>query len=134
MDIKPTKLIKGQGMEKILSKSNCQALGINLLTEEDEEGTQQPLIKISIQKIHIKYETYVSYRDAIHYLLFLRCSMNMDKFTYRELRLEAQKFIISNGKLYLKYLVGILLLFLVETETQRVTDDLYSADCGGHYN
>ena len=30
LDIHPTKLIKGQGLAKILSESNCQALGIKL--------------------------------------------------------------------------------------------------------
>ena len=30
LDIHPTKLIKGQGLAKILSESNYQALGINL--------------------------------------------------------------------------------------------------------
>lgn len=34
LEIKPTKLIKGQGLAKVLSESNCQALGINLVTEK----------------------------------------------------------------------------------------------------
>ena len=43
LDIRPTKLIKGQGLAKILSKSNYQALGINFsiiaseVSEEKEE-------------------------------------------------------------------------------------------------
>jgi len=48
MDIKPTKLIKGEGLAKILLESNCQALGINLLTEEDGEGMQNQMIKTII--------------------------------------------------------------------------------------
>lgn len=36
MDIKPTKLIKGRGLSKILSEANCQAFVINLL--ENMEG------------------------------------------------------------------------------------------------
>lgn len=34
LDINPTKLIKGQGLAKILCNSNFQSLGINLITEE----------------------------------------------------------------------------------------------------
>ena len=29
LEIKPTKLIKGQGLAKLLAKSNCEALGIS---------------------------------------------------------------------------------------------------------
>jgi hypothetical protein len=29
MEIKPTKLIKGQGLEKLLVESNCRVLGVN---------------------------------------------------------------------------------------------------------
>lgn len=41
LDIKPTKLVKGQGLEKMLTKSNFQALGINLLTPVDEGTTEE---------------------------------------------------------------------------------------------
>eukprot|EP00253_Pinus_taeda_P030423 PITA_30423 len=37
LDIKPTKLVKGRGLAKMLTKSNFQALGINLLTPVNEE-------------------------------------------------------------------------------------------------
>ena len=31
VDIKPTKLSKGKGLEKLLADSNCQALGLHLM-------------------------------------------------------------------------------------------------------
>ena len=31
VDIKPTKLVKGQGLAKLLADSNCQALGLHLM-------------------------------------------------------------------------------------------------------
>lgn len=37
MDIKPTKLIKGKGLAKILYEANCQELGINSLVGKDGE-------------------------------------------------------------------------------------------------
>ena len=33
VDIKPTKLVKGQGLDKLLADSNCQALGLHLMAE-----------------------------------------------------------------------------------------------------
>ena len=51
LDIKPTKLIKCQGLAKVLSKSNCQDLGINMITEEGRPEDHQSGIKTSKQKI-----------------------------------------------------------------------------------
>ena len=34
VDIRPTKLVKGQGLAKLLAKSNCQALGLHVMAEE----------------------------------------------------------------------------------------------------
>jgi len=33
LEIRPTKLIKGQGLAKLLAKANCQALGISFINE-----------------------------------------------------------------------------------------------------
>ena len=33
VDIKPTKLVKGQGLAKLLDDSNCQDLGLHLMAE-----------------------------------------------------------------------------------------------------
>ena len=44
LDIRPTKLVKGQGLAKILSESNHQVLGIILSmieNEEPEKGEEQ---------------------------------------------------------------------------------------------
>ena len=39
VDIKPTKLVKGQSLAKLLTDSNCQYLGLHLMVEQpiDEE-------------------------------------------------------------------------------------------------
>jgi hypothetical protein len=40
LEIKPTKLIKGQGLAKLLAKSNCEALGINFINEQAESPNE----------------------------------------------------------------------------------------------
>ena len=53
LEIRPTKLIKGQGLAKILSKSNYQALGINLsiiASEESEEKEERQGIGVATPK------------------------------------------------------------------------------------
>ena len=41
LDIRPTRLIKGQGIAKMLSESNHQALGINLSMIASEESENE---------------------------------------------------------------------------------------------
>ena len=36
IQIKPTKLIKGQGLAKLMAESNCQALDINFISALDD--------------------------------------------------------------------------------------------------
>ena len=65
MEIKPTKLIKGQGLAKILSESNCQALGINfsMTGGEAQEDTCAPQ---GIEKnTHVKYLLSSWYKDIV---------------------------------------------------------------------
>ena len=41
MEIKPTKLIKGQGLAKLMAETNFQTLDINELDNEQEMATPQ---------------------------------------------------------------------------------------------
>eukprot|EP00253_Pinus_taeda_P009640 PITA_09640 len=134
LEIKPTKLIKGQGLAKILSESNCQALGISMIIEEGRPEDHPSGIKMVEQNIYAKYKGSPRYKNIVHYLLFLRCSLGLDRSKYRSLRLQAQKYIISNGLLYWKDPVRVLLLCLVEGETHEVIEDFHGGVCGGHYN
>jgi len=46
LEIRPTKLVKGQGLAKLMTKSNCDVLGINMifyLSEVAEEEQGLPL-------------------------------------------------------------------------------------------
>ena len=36
IEIKPTKLIKGQGLSRLMAESNCNALDINFIAEVDD--------------------------------------------------------------------------------------------------
>ena len=47
MEIKPTKLIKGQGLAKLMAESNLHALDINLIAAMSEENEEILLIQVS---------------------------------------------------------------------------------------
>ena len=46
LEIKPTKLIKGQGLAQLMAESNLQALDINMVDALDEqEGLPAPIVE-----------------------------------------------------------------------------------------
>jgi hypothetical protein len=47
LEIKPTKLVKGQGLAKLLAESNCRALGISFINTFSENQLAESSIKIS---------------------------------------------------------------------------------------
>ena len=68
MEIKLTKLIKVQGLAKILSESNCQALGINLSMtggEAQEDTGSHQGIEPFRQKTHVKYLLSLGYKYIV---------------------------------------------------------------------
>jgi len=76
LDIKPTKLFKGQGLAKLLTETNFQALGINLLAPVDgvvnEEGQSKSKTGIQYKFLcsdwykDIVCITYVSFPVQLH--------------------------------------------------------------------
>jgi hypothetical protein len=41
LEIRPTKLIKGQGLAKLLAEANCKALGVSFINECSENQQDQ---------------------------------------------------------------------------------------------
>jgi hypothetical protein len=76
--VKPTKLVKGQGLENLLAESNFRALGINnlesheYLPDIEEIDDQAPTIQIED-----KISSSAWYRDIVTYLLTLQFPNDM---------------------------------------------------------
>jgi hypothetical protein len=43
LKIKPTKLIKGQGLVKLMAQSNCDVLGINFISDLSEKSQEEEI-------------------------------------------------------------------------------------------
>ena len=77
MDIKPTKLVKGQGLAKLLVDSSCQALGLHLMVEQPvQEELQAEQEKENIMEQYVESTWYA---DIVHFLLYLQCPEYLDK-------------------------------------------------------
>ena len=77
VEIKPTKLVKGQGLAKLLEDSNCESLGLHLMTEQSiPEELQAGKDK---EKIMDRYVDSVWYADIVRFSLYLQCPKHLDK-------------------------------------------------------
>jgi len=127
VEIKPTKLVKGQGLAKLMPELNLLALDINLVTamsDENEEG-------MSVQ-VPEMFALSPWYSDIIYVLKNLLPWAGMTRNKARTLILKVSKFCILNSALYWKDPNGILLNCLVEEEAKKVMEDFHGGECGGH--
>jgi hypothetical protein len=127
IDIKPTKLVKGQGLAKFMAHSNHEALGINSFESCTNTSAQQ-----EEGKVHPDFLASPWYKDIVHVLLNLQAPPELSKTQARSVKLKATKFCILNKFLYWKDLGSILLNCLLEEEAKKKTKEFHSGDCGGH--
>ena len=62
VDIRPTKLVKGQGLAKLLAESNCQYLGLHLMAKDPaqiKQSWRKRRLWISIQHLHGMQTLYI---------------------------------------------------------------------------
>jgi hypothetical protein len=134
LEIKPTRLVKGQGLAKILAESNFRALGINGLQGSEENVDLNELDeKTSAIKIKENFTSSDWYKDIVSYLLTLKCPSELSPAKARTLKLHAVKYCISEIQLYWKDPLGFLLVCLVELETENVISEFHKGVCGGHH-
>jgi hypothetical protein len=102
LEIKPTKLVKGQGLAKLLAESNCRALGINFINEQDESS------KRSSQNV-FPLAACTWYKDILYFLQELRPPDGMEKSKARALKLKAVRYCLIDQVLYWKDPLWVLL-------------------------
>ena len=120
VEIKRTKLVKGQGLVKLMAESNLHALDINLIAALSDENSEEPPIQIS--------EIFALspwYSDIIYVLKNLSPPPGMTRNKARTLKMNSTKFCVLNSTLYWKDPGGVLLNFLVEQESKKVMEDCH---------
>jgi hypothetical protein len=134
LEVKPTKLVKGQGLARLLAESNFRALGMNNAQEEEGWIDMNEIDDQIIEnKIEDKFISSDWYKDIVTYLLTLKCPDELSSSKARTLKLHAVKYCISEKKLYWKDPLGFLLVCLVESETEEVISQFHEGVCGGHH-
>lgn len=123
IEIKPTKLIKGQGLAKLMTETNCQALDINELDNEQEMATPQ------ISLVFLESPWYV---DLTYVLLNLQAPPGLSRTKKRFLKMKASKFCILDGAIFWKNHEGVILNCLIKYEADKALKEFHARDCGGH--
>ena len=127
IEIRPTKLVKGQGLATLMAHLNCEALGVNFF---------EPCIDIIAQveegQVHLYFLSSSWYKDIVHVLQHLQAPPELRKAQARSVKLKSVKYCIINSYLYWKDPGCILLNCLLQEEAKKKIKEFHSEDCGGH--
>jgi hypothetical protein len=93
LEINPTKLIKGQGLAKLLAESNCKILGINFINEQAESSNKRFQGALSLAAC-------TWYKDILYFLQELRPPDGMEKRKERALKFKAVRYCLIDQALY----------------------------------
>jgi hypothetical protein len=119
LEIKPTKIIKGQGLAKMLAESNEEAI----------EMGEKEQINIVISEL----EGDEWYLDIIYYLKNLTCPSHLVDHKRRALRLKAMKYCLTQDGLGWRNIDGVILRCVNKQEVDKLISELHSGYCGGHF-
>jgi hypothetical protein len=117
LEIKPTKLVKIQGLARLLSESNYKALTVNFMNMNS--GNQQTDMVGEDSCVNPNLVGCTWYNDIIHFLQKLRPPDSLDKNKVRALKLKEIKYCIIDQVLYSKDPLEDLLRCLDPQEAQR---------------
>lgn len=118
LEIKPTKLIKGQGLAKLMAESNFHALDINLnnsLDNQEEHVTPQ------IDEVFLNSPWYA---DLIYILSNLNDPLVLTKRKAIFMKLRALKIFSIGNFLYRKDAGGILLKCMLKDDAKKLCSTL----------
>jgi hypothetical protein len=92
LDIKRTKLIKDQGLARLVDESNCRELGVNLLSTPSKNQLTETVYDHS--HVILNLEECAWYKDIIYFLHNLKPPDGPDKNKVRDLKIKEIKFCI----------------------------------------
>jgi hypothetical protein len=128
VEIKPTKLIKGQGLAQMMTQSNFELLGVNFIVDLSQDIEEEAPPQVSHKFLDSSW-----YSDIIFVLQNLQAPPELSKTKAIFLKQKEIKFCMLNDSLYWKDPGGVLLKCLTEVEAQQTMKEFHEGDCGGHH-
>ena len=78
LKIKPTKLVKEKGLDKILTERNWKSLGINDILNNSAFDDEIPNEERDLH-VHEKFLSSPWYKDIVYFLQTMQCPLDMEK-------------------------------------------------------
>jgi hypothetical protein len=134
VEINPTKLVKGQGLEILLTESNFRVLGVNMVFQTlmvddlEPKDPQDPLLQVDP-----KFSQSDWYKDIVFLPAKFTMSTDWDKAKVRSINMKVLKYCIIHEQLFWKDPSGILLNCITEEKTQDIINEFHKGVCGGHH-
>ena len=122
IEVKPTKLVKGQGLAKLMDEENCDLLDMNFIGISSSRLQTEVAVeeKHDRQQVAQNLSSCEWYSGIIHFLQNLEVPYDLSMTQARALKLRSIKFCIINNLMYWKDPSGILLRCLDEEESVQV--------------
>ena len=114
LEIKPTILIKGQGLAKLMAESNCEALDINFIAELDNEE------EMVTPQISHPFTDSPWYANIIYILQNRQDPLELSRTKGRFLKMKSLKSCIIKNALFWENHKGILLNCLLKEESDKI--------------
>ena len=95
LEIKLTKLSKGQGLAKLMEESNCDSLHIKYISNMSIEAIEDPKLQVSQDFVSSPW-----YKDIFYILQNLQAPFKLSRTKERSIKLKVVIFYIMNGYLY----------------------------------
>jgi hypothetical protein len=128
LEINPTKLIKGQGLPKLMVQANCDVLRINFIVDLSKNPQEEKTMQVTHKFIDSPW-----YIDIIYVLRNLQAPLGLSNTKARLLKIKATKFCILENSLYWRDLRGILLRSILEDDMKHAIREFHKGDYGGHH-
>lgn len=135
IEVRPVKLIRGQGLAKLFAEENCKVLKI----KEDAEDTKNFQFEVSAEQVsaELQVTSYISdcewYKNIVFFLQTLSLPEGLTRTQGRALKLKANSFCIKDSQLFWKDPLGVLLRCVMKEEYVKVMTEFHDSICGGHH-
>eukprot|EP00253_Pinus_taeda_P024330 PITA_24330 len=136
IELKPTKLVKGQGLARLLAEENCRTLDINLMCSNSENGPTEEEEAAEPDRKHLVAKNLAScdWDSAIvKFLLKLEIPPGFTQSQVRTVKLRVAKYCIYKNLRYWRDPSGMILRRLDKEQSMEVVQQFHSSMCGGHH-
>lgn len=121
IELKPTKLVRGKGLAKLMVEENCRMLDMNLISTNSKDGQPEETAKPGHdQSLPENLASCEWYSTIAQFLLKLEVPPKLSSSQPRTIKLRAAKYCIHESLLYWRDPSGILLSCLDKEKSMEV--------------